>query len=105
MVILNVCFRELKLGKLLNENGMFVYKVNKNAILKAKEKGYPIWLYNAEKDFIENELPLSILRLIPEKDSETYKMAGIEETDDELLILEKVAKLNLYEPDFHIEIK
>lgn len=104
MIVLNVCFRELKLGKLFKENGKFVYKVNQHAISKAKEKGYPIWLYNAEKDFTASELPLSILRLLPEKESETYKMAGIEENDDEILILKKVAKLNLAEPDFHIAI-
>ncbi len=104
MIVLNVCFRELKLGKLFKENGMFVYKANEHAISKAKEKGYPVWLYNAEKDFTESELPLSILRLLPEKDSETYKMARIEDGDDELFILTKVAKLNLAEPDFHVTL-
>ena len=104
MIVLNVCFRELKLGKLFKENGMFVYKTNQNAISKAKDKWYPVWLYHAEKDFSENELPLSLLKLLPEKDSDTYKMAQITENDDELSQLEKVAKLDLAEPDFHVEL-
>lgn len=105
MVELFVYFKEIKLGKLSSDGESFVYAANQNNVKKALEKGYPVWLYNAEKDFESKELPLGFMNLVPEEDSDISKAASIFASDSIIKKLEKIAKLDLFEPDFHIKLK
>lgn len=105
MIKLYVYFKETKLGCLFKENGKYVFMANENGVQKAINKGYPIWLFGVEKSFVANVLPMSIQKLIPDKDSDLNELAGISNEDDELTRLQKIAKLNLEYTELYVGLK
>lgn len=105
MIKLYVYFKETKLGCLFKENGQYVFMANENGVQKAINKGYPIWLFDVEKSFVSDELPVGIQNLIPDKDSDLNLLAEISDKDDELVKLQKIAKLNLENQGLYIGLK
>ena len=100
---LGVYFKELKIGTLSKVNDEYHYIVNDRNKKKAIEKGYPLFLFNCQEDFVVRELPSSFLELIPEENIDLYLIAGITKEDDDFIKLCKMSMLNLAHADFHIE--
>lgn len=99
-----VKFKNITLGELTFNNGCFVYQVNSNDICNANNCGYPIGLYNTDKNFISKTLPFSLEDLIPNENTNLYKLANITALDSEFEKLFKIAQLNLDNSGLYVSI-
>ena len=97
-----VKYKDITLGELTFNNGLFNYEVNIKNVEKAQVMGYPVMLFNINKNFISATLPFSLEDLIPNENTILYKQACITQKDDNFEKLYKVALLNLDDNGFYI---
>ena len=105
MSVIFVKFKEFVLGELTFVNGCFCYNIYDNNVKQALDEGYPIYLYDVDKNFISEKLPESLLDFIPNKNTFIYTQAGITEGDSQFEMLAKVANLNLANDGLFVSTK
>jgi len=102
---LKVYFKDLKLGELIFENGLYKFFANQLNIKKANAKAYPIFLYGVNKDFCSESLLSAFSDLLPEKDNVIKNMMiGIDENDDDFVKLCKLAAADVEHRDFYVKL-
>ena len=102
---INVFYKDIKIGELTKIQNFYEYKANIKNIKRAENLGFFALIYGLNKSFKTNEIPLSIISILPEnKNSDLYKLAMVDfEKDNEFTILYKMSKLKIEKPSFHIE--
>lgn len=102
---INVFYKDIKIGELIKIQNFYEYKANIKNIKRAENLGFFALIYGLNKSFKTNEIPLSIISILPEnKNSDLYKLAMVDfEKDGEFTILYKMSKLKIEKPSFHIE--
>ena len=63
--MLGVYYRDIKLGVLTFEKGVYIYKAIPNNVARAHQKGYVTRVYGCDEDFVSKDLPMAIEEFIP----------------------------------------
>ena len=102
--MLGVYYRDIKLGVLTFDKGMYIYKAIPNNVMRAHQKGYVTRVYGCDEDFVSKELPMSIEEFIPPVEIVDLNiMANIEPTDTPYQKLLKMGMLDLAYENFYLK--
>lgn len=102
---LSVYFKNIKLGELYFKNENFIYVANKCNVKKALNKGYPLFLYHCENDFVSDILPPAFEDILPKEEQiDLILLAGITESDNKFERLYKIAKLDLAYDGLYLKV-
>lgn len=105
MKVIKVCYKDIVLGKLTFQEGVYCYEASKIGVDKAYKKGYTTFVYDCDQSFVSDTLPASLQDLVSEEIvSNIATLTEILETDTEFDVLYKFAALDVGKPDFHVEI-
>lgn len=102
---LYVKYKEITLGELSFDNGLYSYYAYADNVSVALNKGYPIFLYFVEKDFVSDHLPRCLNDFIPKDNSQMFYEANLKQTDTNFEKLLKVASLPLYDGGLYISLE
>ena len=103
--VILVKYKEITLGELTFNNNCFCYNVFENNVKKANNLGYPISLYEVDKNFVAQKLPYALDDFIPNEDTQLYKTAGLLQTDSSFTKLCKIAGLNLADNGLYVTLQ
>ena len=102
--MLGVYYRDIKLGVLTYEKGMYIYKAIPSNVVRAHQKGYVTRVYGCDEDFVSKDLPMAIEEFIPpEEIVDLNLMANIAPTDTPYQKLLKMGMLDLAYENFYLK--
>ena len=90
-------YKDLEIGKLVFEEGLYKFRINQNAKESAEQYGFPFALYFQDNEWLESKQLFDFLEdFIPQKSRfDLNKRCGIKETDNDFQKLRKMVSLKL----------